>query len=273
MKKTLALAALSLSLASCAELTGLMNNLSSGAFLQEKAPVSLSKQQFAERYVKGDMEYKIKDIKTSQGEKRYLLVLGEPFNAEIYTYVFDKVGDQWVLGANGTIAGAENSAFSGDNIEAEIISLGKEQQGFRIISSSGGSGGRSSKMGIIYDSKSEMKIIPGCFSEDWQDSYTVVKCTAKINTKSKMTEGYYPIEYHYTLTKYKPYTEGSGAEAWDKRKVLAKRTGKVLVEFNSASQSYVLPSQFQTVFMKSIQEEDTNGNKNAYSDLWNYFKK
>ena len=213
------------------------------------------------------IDYDLKDIQTSEGEKRYVaLNYGTAgYNEELYLYIFKKSLDEWVL-ENQEYMNSENLTqqplFKNKNIEllgkAEVVKLGKDTLGFQLDGRDGGSGGEKGDISWVYSVDNKMKIVTGCHNEEWRFETLSVECMPKINSNLKLTEAFYPIELNYKLVKYKLNDKAqSGAEEWD-RKSIGNKKGKVVILFNPQNQTYELPTGFEKI--------STNTNK-----LWEYF--
>ena len=213
------------------------------------------------------IDYDLKDIQTSEGEKRYFaLNYGTAgYNQELHLYIFKKSLDEWVL-ENQEYMNSENLTqhplFKNKNIEllgkAEVVKLGKDTLGFQLDGRDGGSGGEKGDISWVYSVDNKMKIVTGCHNEEWRFEPLSVECEPKINSNLKPTEAFYPIELNYKLVKYKLNDKAqSGAEEWD-RKSIGNKKGKVVISFNSQTQTYELPVGFEKI--------STNTNK-----LWEYF--
>ena len=215
------------------------------------------------------IDYDLKDIQTSEGEKRYFaLNYGTVrYNEELNLYIFKKSLDEWVL-ENQEYINSENLTqhplFKNKNIEflgkAEVVKLGKDTLGFQLDGRDGGSGGEKGDISWVYPVDNKMKIVTGCHNEEWRFETISVECEPKINSNLKPTEAFYPIELNYKLAKYKLNDKArSGAEEWD-RKSIGNKKGKVVILFNPQTQNYELPAGFEKI--------STNAEQ-----LWKYFNK
>ena len=213
------------------------------------------------------IDYDLKDIQTSEGEKRYFaLNYGTAgYNQELHLYIFKKSLDEWVL-ENQEYMNSENLTqhplFKNKNIEllgkAEVVKLGKDTLGFQLDGRDGGSGGEKGDISWVYSVDNKMKIVTGCHNEEWRFEPLSVECEPKINSNLKSTEAFYPIELNYKLVKYKLNDKAqNGSEEWD-RKSIGNKKGKVVILFNPKNQTYELPVGFEKI--------STNTNK-----LWEYF--
>lgn len=215
------------------------------------------------------IDYDLKDIQTSEGEKRYFaLNYGTAgYNEELYLYIFKKSLDEWVL-ENQEYVNSENfdqqPLFKNKNIEflgkASVVKLGKDALGFQLDGRDGGSGGEKGDISWVYSVDNKMKVVTGCHNEEWRFEPISVECEPKINSNLKPTEAFYPIELNYKLVKYKLNDKAqSGAEEWD-RKSIGNKKGKVVILFNPQNQTYELPVGFEKI--------STNAEQ-----LWKYFNK
>lgn len=215
------------------------------------------------------IDYDLKDIQTSEGEKRYFaLNYGTAgYNEELYLYIFKKSLDEWVL-ENQEYMNSENfeqkPLFKNKNIEllgkASVVKLGKDTLGFQLDGRDGGSGGEKGDISWIYPVGNKMKMVVGCHYEEWRFGPLGVECEPKINSSLKPTEAYYPIELNYKLVKYKLNDKAqSGSEEWD-IKSIGNKKGKVVILFNPQTQTYELPAGFEKI--------STNAEQ-----LWKYFNK
>lgn len=215
------------------------------------------------------IDYDLKDIQTSEGEKRYFaLNYGTTrYNQELYLYIFKKSLDEWVL-ENQEYMNSENfdqqPLFKNKNIEflgkAAVVKLGKDALGFQLDGRDGGSGGEKGDISWVYSVDNKMKVVTGCHNEEWRFEPISVECEPKINSNLKPTEAFYPIELNYKLVKYKLNDKAqSGAEEWD-RKSIGNKKGKVVILFNPQNQTYELPVGFEKI--------STNAEQ-----LWKYFNK
>ena len=213
------------------------------------------------------IDYDLKDIQTSEGEKRYFaLNYGTAgYNQELHLYIFKKSLDEWVL-ENQEYMNSENLTqhplFKNKNIEllgkAEVVKLGKDTLGFQLDGRDGGSGGEKGDISWVYSVDNKMKIVTGCHNEEWRFEPLSVECEPKINSNLKSTEEFYPIELNYKLVRYKLNDKAqNGSEEWD-RKSIGNKKGKVVILFNPKNQTYELPVGFEKI--------STNTNK-----LWEYF--
>ena len=158
------------------------------------------------------IDYDLKDIQTSEGEKRYFaLNYGTAgYNEELYLYIFKKSLDEWVL-ENQEYMNSKNfeqkPLFKNKNIEflgkAAVVKLGKDTLGFQLNSRDGGSGGEKGDISWVYLVDNKMKMVAGCHYEEWRFGPLGVECEPKINSSLKPTEAFYPIELNYKLVKYK----------------------------------------------------------------------
>ena len=215
------------------------------------------------------IDYDLKDIQTSEGEKRYFaLNYGTAgYNEELYLYIFKKSLDEWVL-ENQEYMNSENfeqkPLFKNKNIEllgkASVVKLGKDTLGFQLDGRDGGSGGEKGDISWIYPVGNKMKMVAGCHYEEWRFGPLGVECEPKINSSLKPTEAFYPIELNYKLVKYKLNDKAqSGSEEWD-IKSIGNKKGKVVILFNPQTQTYELPAGFEKI--------STNAEQ-----LWKYFNK
>ena len=114
------------------------------------------------------IDYDLKDIQTSEGEKRYFaLNYGTAgYNEELYLYIFKKSLDEWVL-ENQEYMNSENfeqkPLFKNKNIEllgkASVVKLGKDTLGFQLDGRDGGSGGEKGDISWIYPVGNKMKMV------------------------------------------------------------------------------------------------------------------
>lgn len=215
------------------------------------------------------IDYDLKDIQTSEGEKRYFaLNYGTAgYNEELYLYIFKKSLDKWVL-ENQEYINSENfdqqPLFKNKNIEflgkAAVVKLGKDTLGFQLNSRDGGSGGEKGDISWVYLVDNKMKMVAGCHYEEWRFGPLGVECEPKINSSLKPTEAFYPIELNYKLVKYQLNDKAqSGSEEWD-IKSIGNKKGKVVILFNPQTQTYELPAGFEKI--------STNAEQ-----LWKYFNK
>ena len=215
------------------------------------------------------IDYDLKDIQTSEGEKRYFaLNYGTAgYNEELYLYIFKKSLDEWVL-ENQEYMNSENfeqkPLFKNKNIEllgkASVVKLGKDTLGFQLDGRDGGSGGEKGDISWIYPVGNKMKMVAGCHYEEWRFGPLGVECEPKINSSLKPTEAFYPIELNYKLVKYKLNDKAqSGSEEWV-IKSIGNKKGKVVILFNPQTQTYELPAGFEKI--------STNAEQ-----LWKYFNK
>ena len=210
------------------------------------------------------IDYDLKDIQTSEGEKRYFaLNYGTAgYNEELYLYIFKKSLDEWVL-ENQEYMNSENLTqhplFKNKNIEllgkAAVVKLGKDALSFQLDGRDGGSAGEKGDISWVYSVDNKMKIVTGCHNEEWRFETISVECEPKINSNLKPTEAFYPIELNYKLND----KARSGAEEWD-RKSIGNKKGKVVILFNPQTQTYELPVGFEKI--------STNAEQ-----LWKYFNK
>ncbi len=215
------------------------------------------------------IDYDLKDIQTSEGEKRYVaLNYGTAgYNEELYLYIFKKSLDKWVL-ENQEYINSENfdqqPLFKNKNIEflgkAAVVKLGKDTLGFQLNSRDGGSGGEKGDISWVYLVDNKMKMVAGCHYEEWRFGPLGVECEPKINSSLKPTEAFYPIELNYKLVKYKLNDKAkNGSEEWD-IKSIGNKKGKVVILFNPQTQTYELPVGFEKISTDAEQ-------------LWKYFNK
>ena len=213
------------------------------------------------------IDYDLKDIQTSEGEKRYFaLNYGTAgYNQELYLYIFKKSLDEWVL-ENQEYMNSENFVQKPlfKNIEllgkASVVKLGKDALGFQLNGRDGGSGGEKGDISWVYPVDNKMKMVAGCHYEEWRFGSLGVECEPKINSSLKPTEAFYPIELNYKLVKYKLNNKAqSGSEEWDIESIGNKK-GKVVILFNPQTQTYELPAGFEKI--------STNAEQ-----LWKYFNK
>lgn len=215
------------------------------------------------------IDYDLKDIQTSEGEKRYFaLNYGSTrYNQELYLYIFKKPLDEWVL-ENQEYMNSENLTqhplFKNKNIEllgkAEVVKLGNDTLGFQLDGRDGGSGGEKGDISWVYSVDNKMKIVTGCHNEEWRFERLSVECEPKINSNLKPTEAFYPIELNYKLVKYKLNNKAkNGSEEWD-RETIGNKKGKVVILFNPQNQTYELPVGFEKISTNTEQ-------------LWKYFNK
>ena len=215
------------------------------------------------------IDYDLKDIQTSEGEKRYFaLNYGTAgYNEELYLYIFKKSLDEWVL-ENQEYMNSESfdqqPLFKNKNIEflgkAAVVKLGKDTLGFQLDGRDGGSGGEKGDISWVYSVDNKMKIVTGCHNEEWRFEPLSVECEPKINSDLKSTEAFYPIELNYKLVKYKLNDKAkNGSEEWD-IKSIGNKKGKVVILFNPQTQTYELPAGFEKISTNTEQ-------------LWKYFNK
>ena len=215
------------------------------------------------------IDYDLKDIQTSEGEKRYFaLNYGTAgYNEELYLYIFKKSLDEWVL-ENQEYMNSENfeqkPLFKNKNIEllgkASVVKLGKDTLGFQLDGRDGGSGGEKGDISWVYPVDNKMKIVTGCHYEEWRFGPLSVECEPKINSSLKPTEAFYPIELNYKLVKYKLNDKAkNGSEEWD-IKSIGNKKGQVVILFNPQTQTYELPVGFEKISTDAEQ-------------LWKYFNK
>lgn len=295
MKKLSLIAVLSLSLTACAKLAmpTLTNTATANAIAQVSA--NLSDKEFGEHILKevylnavydkkeglwkvvsGDIEhyvdYDLKDIQTSNGEKRYLalnysLSLSRSFNEELRLYTFKKSLNGWELEnqeyINGDVDALNKHPLFKDEDKylgnAKVVQLGKEALGFQLYFADGGSGGMNSDIRWIYVVDNKMKAITGCYSEEWRWNPMSVECKPKIRSNLKSIDGFYPIELNYKITKHTVGDNSlSGAEQWNARKKIGAHSGVVRVDFNHQTQAYELPTDFKEISYD-------------HDKLWQYF--
>ena len=285
MKKTLFISMFSCFLTCTGVQASIPNSTSSGRLI-DQISTNLSNEKFSKHILKKvypsavynkeyqswedeifRIDYDLKDIQTSEGEKRYFaLNYGTAgYNEELYLYIFKKSLDEWVL-ENQEYMNSENLTqhplFKNKNIEllgkAEVVKLGKDTLGFQLDGRDGGSGGEKGDISWVYSVDNKMKIVTGCHNEEWRFEPLSVECEPKINSNLKSTEAFYPIELNYKLVKYKLNDKAqNGSEEWD-RKSIGNKKGKVVILFNPKNQTYELPVGFEKI--------STNTNK-----LWEYF--
>ena len=285
MKKTLFISMFSCFLTCTGVQASIPNSTSSGRLI-DQISTNLSNEKFSKHILKKvypsavynkeyqswedeifRIDYDLKDIQTSEGEKRYFaLNYGTAgYNEELYLYIFKKSLDEWVL-ENQEYMNSENfeqkPLFKNKNIEllgkASVVKLGKDTLGFQLDGRDGGSGGEKGDISWVYSVDNKMKIVTGCHNEEWRFEPLSVECEPKINSNLKSTEAFYPIELNYKLVKYKLNDKAqNGSEEWD-RKSIGNKKGKVVILFNPKNQTYELPVGFEKI--------STNTNK-----LWEYF--
>ncbi len=285
MKKTLFISMFSCFLTCTGVQASIPNSTSSGRLI-DQISTNLSNEKFSKHILKKvypsavynkeyqswedeifRIDYDLKDIQTSEGEKRYFaLNYGTAgYNQELHLYIFKKSSDEWVL-ENQEYMNSENLTqhplFKNKNIEllgkAEVVKLGKDTLGFQLDGRDGGSGGEKGDISWVYSVDNKMKIVTGCHNEEWRFEPLSVECEPKINSNLKSTEAFYPIELNYKLVKYKLNDKAqNGSEEWD-RKSIGNKKGKVVILFNPKNQTYELPVGFEKI--------STNTNK-----LWEYF--
>ena len=285
MKKTLFISMFSCFLTCTGVQASIPNSTSSGRLI-DQISTNLSNEKFSKHILKKvypsavynkeyqswedeifRIDYDLKDIQTSEGEKRYFaLNYGTAgYNQELHLYIFKKSLDEWVL-ENQEYMNSENLTqhplFKNKNIEllgkAEVVKLGKDTLGFQLDGRDGGSGGEKGDISWVYSVDNKMKIVTGCHNEEWRFEPLSVECEPKINSNLKSTEAFYPIELNYKLVKYKLNDKAqNGSEEWD-RKSIGNKKGKVVILFNPKNQTYELPVGFEKI--------STNTNK-----LWEYF--
>ena len=285
MKKTLFISMFSCFLTCTGVQASIPNSTSSGRLI-DQISTNLSNEKFSKHILKKvypsavynkeyqswedeifRIDYDLKDIQTSEGEKRYFaLNYGTAgYNEELYLYIFKKSLDEWVL-ENQEYMNSENLTqhplFKNKNIEllgkAEVVKLGKDTLGFQLDGRDGGSGGEKGDISWVYSVDNKMKIVTGCHNEEWRFEPLSVECEPKINSNLKSTEEFYPIELNYKLVRYKLNDKAqNGSEEWD-RKSIGNKKGKVVILFNPKNQTYELPVGFEKI--------STNTNK-----LWEYF--
>lgn len=249
-------------------------------------PTNITKKQFTDSLIKHlypqaiygvdgwqveDMPiiHLLKDIRTEDGEKRYVAIYQPKININTYLLSFKKQSNNWVLEQQINNESSLLSALE-TPYDVEIISLGKDKLGFQLQEISWGSGGDSSTLFWVYPVGNTMKIVSGCMSEASRSSTLNIECKAKIRSDMKTSNGFYPIELNYTLNKYdviesvtgdgipKGYSWAGGYAS----KKLGSRKGKVIIEFNKAKQAYTLPATFENALKSN--------NENSF---WNYFSK
>lgn len=287
MKKTLFISMFSCFLTCTGVQASIPNSTSSGRLI-DQISTNLSNEKFSKHILKKvypsavynkeyqswedeifRIDYDLKDIQTSEGEKRYFaLNYGTAgYNEELYLYIFKKSLDEWVL-ENQEYMNSENfeqkPLFKNKNIEllgkAEVVKLGKDTLGFQLDGRDGGSGGEKGDISWVYPVDNKMKIVTGCHYEEWRFGPLGVECEPKINSSRKPTEAFYPIELNYKLVKYKLNDKAkNGAEEWDIESIGNKK-GKVVILFNPQNQTYELPVGFEKI--------STNAEQ-----LWKYFNK
>ena len=285
MKKTLFISMFSCFLTCTGVQASIPNSTSSGRLI-DQISTNLSNEKFSKHILKKvypsavynkeyqswedeifRIDYDLKDIQTSEGEKRYFaLNYGTAgYNQELHLYIFKKSLDEWVL-ENQEYMNSENLTqhplFKNKNIEllgkAEVVKLGKDTLGFQLDGRDGGSGGEKGDISWVYSVDNKMKIVTGCHNEEWRFEPLSVECEPKINSNLKSTEEFYPIELNYKLVRYKLNDKAqNGSEEWD-RKSIGNKKGKVVILFNPKNQTYELPVGFEKI--------STNTNK-----LWEYF--
>ena len=285
MKKTLFISMFSCFLTCTGVQASIPNSTSSGRLI-DQISTNLSNEKFSKHILKKvypsavynkeyqswedeifRIDYDLKDIQTSEGEKRYFaLNYGTAgYNQELHLYIFKKTLDEWVL-ENQEYMNSENLTqhplFKNKNIEllgkAEVVKLGKDTLGFQLDGRDGGSGGEKGDISWVYSVDNKMKIVTGCHNEEWRFEPLSVECEPKINSNLKSTEEFYPIELNYKLVRYKLNDKAqNGSEEWD-RKSIGNKKGKVVILFNPKNQTYELPVGFEKI--------STNTNK-----LWEYF--
>ena len=285
MKKTLFISMFSCFLTCTGVQASIPNSTSSGRLI-DQISTNLSNEKFSKHILKKvypsavynkeyqswedeifRIDYDLKDIQTSEGEKRYFaLNYGTAgYNEELYLYIFKKSLDEWVL-ENQEYMNSENfeqkPLFKNKNIEllgkASVVKLGKDTLGFQLDGRDGGSGGEKGDISWVYSVDNKMKIVTGCHNEEWRFEPLSVECEPKINSNLKSTEEFYPIELNYKLVRYKLNDKAqNGSEEWD-RKSIGNKKGKVVILFNPKNQTYELPVGFEKI--------STNTNK-----LWEYF--
>ena len=287
MKKTLFISMFSCFLTCTGVQASIPNSTSSGRLI-DQISTNLSNEKFSKHILKKvypsavynkeyqswedeifRIDYDLKDIQTSEGEKRYFaLNYGTAgYNQELHLYIFKKSSDEWVL-ENQEYMNSENLTqhplFKNKNIEllgkAEVVKLGKDTLGFQLDGRDGGSGGEKGDISWIYPVGNKMKMVAGCHYEEWRFGPLGVECEPKINSSLKPTEAYYPIELNYKLVKYKLNDKAQGgSEEWD-IKSIGNKKGKVVILFNPQTQTYELPAGFEKI--------STNAEQ-----LWKYFNK
>lgn len=225
-----------------------------------------------------DISYQLRDIQTNEGKKRYIAIqkaMGASYVNSAFLYRFHQRGDNWQL-ENQRFMEEDDDKMYGKNYVsagmgwAEIVKLGKEHLGFQLRGYSGGSGGSEEDIRWFYLVNNQFKYLAGCISKWWRFTEISYQCEPKIRIDMTSTNGFYPIELHYSVSKdqVKSFMGEKIPKGWEDRaggyisKPVGKRKGKVLIEFNAEKQAYILPAKFERIL-------DSQDRDNL---IWNYFK-
>lgn len=164
-----------------------------------------------------------------------------------------------------------------DWISVHIIELGSQKFGFEVYGHSGGLssgegesqlyypvGGEYKKLGSICLSKEIGPLAPLDFS-----------CQLKVRNDLPENDGFYPIEIKYYLSKYfipdESYQGPTEGKDWEyrsgfSRKLIDDIEKKVIVQFDSQKQEYIVPAELIKIFDLYMETYDDN-------KVWEYFKK
>ncbi|WGE58879.1 hypothetical protein [Actinobacillus equuli] len=254
------------------QLTSKIGNSVSGIpanVTQKQFTDSLIKQLYPQAIYDNDwqvedilIQHTLKDIRTEEGEKRYVAIYQPKMNSHLF--IFDKQSDTWVLEQK------MNDELDLAPSEIKIVSLGKSSLGFQVKINDGGTSGEDSSIYWIYNVGNALNKISGCESSSSRSTTINFECKPKIRSDIKSANGFYPIELSYVLDKVhiiespigdnvpKGYSWAGGYAS----KELGSRKGKVLIEFNTSKQTYMLPTSFEKAL-----------SSNNADSLWNYFNK
>lgn len=273
MKRLTALVAIILSISGYAY----ADNLSAE---NKKFVESVIKKQFPKvkyeksekRWITSDnlsIEYDFKEIITTNGKIGALVINekdGELGEASAYLYGLNYANNKWNIQTTKKL-----SPDDVDRKTGEVIKLGSGKLGFNVfLGSYGGTMGSESQNAFYYLINAKYKKLSGCFDQSYRSNPLEIECKSTIRKDLPETDGFYPVEFTYTLTKYQvkeSYDEAP--KGWEYaggsyiRKLIGKRKGKVLSKFDSTKQAYVLPASFVKALTSNTKDEA----------LWSYFKK
>lgn len=234
--------------------------------------------QYNDGEVDYDIYYEVRDIQTNEGKKRYVAIqeaMGATYVNSTFLYRFHQQGDNWRLENKRLMEGDDEKIYGKSYVfagmgEAKIVKLGKEHLGFQLRGVSGGTGGTERDIRWFYLVNNQFKYLAGCISKSLRSEEIMFECEPKIRTDMTATNGFYPIELHYSVSKDRvesfigekiPKGWGGGPGGYIS-KPIGKRKGKVLIEFNAEKQAYILPAKLDKIL-------DSQDRDNL---IWNYFK-
>ncbi|WP_439242050.1 hypothetical protein [Lonepinella sp. BR2474] len=299
MKKLLLVSLIVFSVTSCADfkssMNGMMNNFSSYSI-----PVSLNNETFVEKVVKqvyptayytlnGNGEKylvtpdkesgserpiyaDVKDIKTENNEKRYVLISkyagnvtsGEQESA--YLVILNREDDKWELDLKVDLKNffpvKEELSQLGD---LKFIDIGYNKVAFKNDIFYGSGKFNNIGLGYLVNEKLYSISIDACPSffphSMGTQSMPVYSCEFKVRKDLVPVGGYYPLEFSYYLES--PHIEYTSGE--DKRKKANAIKPKLVVKFDTQTQSYKFPTDFEQLINKNNDLRTFN--------FYDYFKK